>query len=91
MNIPGVNKQRRITFLSKIYAILEPLFLCGGLLRAPGNTEDGLLMVSVPTKAKHKRYAFTELMKGVTPESVQALNHSTAWALEGTAVGRELI
>lgn len=38
----------------------------------------------------HKRYTLTELLRGVTPEAMAALNADTAWAREGDPVGREL-
>jgi antitoxin ChpS len=41
-------------------------------------------------KATRKRYTLTELLRGVTPEGMAALNAETAWAREGDPVGREL-
>ncbi len=38
----------------------------------------------------HKRYTLAELLRGVTPEDLAALNADTAWAREGDPVGREL-
>lgn len=40
--------------------------------------------------AIRKRYTLTELLRGVTPEAMAALNADTAWAREGDPVGREL-
>lgn len=37
-----------------------------------------------------KRYTLAELMQGITPESMEALNAETVWAREGGPVGREL-
>lgn len=37
-----------------------------------------------------KRYSLAELMRGVTPEDMTALNQETAWAREGEPAGREL-
>ena len=37
-----------------------------------------------------KRYTLAELLNGVTPEDMAALNADTAWAREGGPVGREL-
>jgi len=85
-----VSKSRGRDFLLKIYAMLNSLFLCVGL-KPFCYTEGALLMVSFPAKVKHKRYLFVELMKGVTPESLQALNAAIVWALNGVAVGIELI
>lgn len=47
-------------------------------------------VISVRPRVRHKRYTLAELMQGATPESVQALNAETAWALEGGSVGGEL-
>jgi hypothetical protein len=56
-------------------------------LKPVAETEDKFC----PIKAKRKRYALTELMKGITPESIQALKAATVWALNGAPVGGELI
>lgn len=65
--------------MSKICQMLETFF-----------PESGSCFVSVPDKAERSRYTFADLMEGVTPESIQALNAEIAWALEGVAVGEEL-
>lgn len=70
--------------------MLEPICLSQGS-KPNCDIEDSLLRVSVPAKAKHKRYTLAELMQGTTPKNVQALNAKTAWALKGMAVGEELI
>ena len=51
---------------------------------------DGAL-VMVPLHApKLKRYTLAQLLVGVTPATIKALNRETIWAREGDAVGREL-
>lgn len=40
--------------------------------------------------ATRKRHTLAELLRGVTPEDMVALNADTAWAREGDPVGREL-
>lgn len=41
-------------------------------------------------KSKFKRYTLQELLKGVTPEAMQALHEETAWAREdGKPIGHE--
>lgn len=45
----------------------------------------------VHSKTKNRRYTFVELMRGVTPESIEVLNAEIAWSLEGAAMGRELL
>ena len=37
-----------------------------------------------------KRYTLTELMRGVTPALMTKLNADTAWARDGSPVGREV-
>lgn len=90
MNIFNVIKSRKASFLSSICAILEPLSLWVGS-KPTCDIGNRSLMVSSPAQAKHKRYTFSELMVGVTPEKIEALNAATAWALEGPAMGEELV
>ena len=40
--------------------------------------------------SRNRRYSLSELLQGVTPESIAQLNAETAWAREGDAVGREM-
>ena len=44
----------------------------------------------VACPAVRKRYTLNELLHGVTPKSLKALNKQTQWAREGKSVGREL-
>lgn len=76
--------------MSKICQMLETFSLWVGS-KPTWDAEGGSCIVSVPAKAKRKRYTFAELMEGVTPERIQALNAEIAWALEGMVVGKELI
>lgn len=48
-------------------------------------TKEGF--VAHPTT--HKRYTLNELLRGVTPKNLKALNEETRWAREGEPVGRE--
>ena len=51
---------------------------------------DGSL-VMVPAKpTRTKRYTLAQLLEGVTPKTIKALNDETAWSRDGDAVGREL-
>lgn len=44
-----------------------------------------------PTRqVTRKRYTLAELLQGVTPADMAALNADTAWAREGGPVGREV-
>jgi antitoxin ChpS len=42
-----------------------------------------------PAKTERKRYSLSELLYGVTPKKIKALNKKTHWAREGKAIGRE--
>jgi antitoxin ChpS len=41
-------------------------------------------------KPKRRRYSLRELLRGVTPGTMRLLQEETAWAHEGSSVGREL-
>jgi antitoxin ChpS len=48
-------------------------------------------LVMIPSKPSRRvRFTLAQLLEGATPQAVKALNHDTAWAHEGDAVGREL-
>ncbi len=51
---------------------------------------DGAITLRPVTRNTRKRYTLAELMRGVNPEVMAALNEDTAWAREGEVVGREL-
>jgi len=42
-------------------------------------------------RSTRKRYTLKELLRGVTPKKMAALNAATAWAREGDPVGREVV
>ncbi|MCB1782163.1 MAG: AbrB family transcriptional regulator [Candidatus Competibacteraceae bacterium] len=42
-------------------------------------------------RSSRRRYTLAELLRGVTPEIMTAIQTDTAWAREGDAVGRELV
>lgn len=79
MKIINVTEHKGAAFLSEVCVILKPFSLWLGSKPTCGIGEHSL-----------QRYAFAELMEGVTSEKIRALNAETTWALEGTAVGREL-
>lgn len=41
-------------------------------------------------QACRKRYSLKELLQGVTPKKIKALNKATQWARDGKSVGREI-
>lgn len=51
---------------------------------------NGAFTARPANKAARRRYTLDELLRGVTPKDVEALNAETAWAREGAPVGREL-
>ncbi len=52
----------------------------------------GTLIAKPAHHAKtRKRYSLNELLVGITPKRMKALNKATAWAREGEKQGRELI
>lgn len=53
-------------------------------------TKDGFIAHSIDHKV-HERYTLDELLHGVTPKSIKALNNATKSAREGKPVGRELL
>jgi len=42
-------------------------------------------------RSSRRRYTLAELLHGVTPEIMTAIQTDTVWAREGDAVGRELV
>ena len=54
------------------------------------DVQDGTLVISPVQPTKRKRYTMAQLLEGATPKTIHALNAETAWAREGSAVGREL-
>lgn len=51
---------------------------------------DGAFTARPACSSQRKRYTLEELLHGVTPEGMAALNADTEWAREGGPVGREL-
>jgi antitoxin ChpS len=51
---------------------------------------DGALVMVPVMPAKRKRFTLVQLLEGVTPKPVKALNDDTAWSREGEPVGREV-
>jgi antitoxin ChpS len=52
---------------------------------------EGTLVMLPSKRPRRVRYSLEQLLEGVTPANVKALNIETAWAREGDAQGRELI
>ena len=51
---------------------------------------DGALVIIPAKPTRAKRYTLAQLLEGVTPKTIKALNDETAWSQDGDAVGREL-
>ena len=88
MKFINVIRKRGASCVAKLSAILEPRALWLG--SKSSEVEDNLPLVHLAFK-RHRRYSLVELLKGATPESVEALMISTAWSLEGDSVGEELL
>ena len=54
------------------------------------DVRDGALVMIPTIPSKRKRYTLAQLLEGVTPKAVKALNDDTAWSREGEQRGREL-
>lgn len=54
------------------------------------DVRNGALVVTPVKVNRSRRLSLAELMVGVTPARVKSLNRDTAWAREGSAIGREL-
>lgn len=54
------------------------------------DVRNGALVIVPARPSRRKRYTLAQLLEGATPKTVKALNDETAWAREGSAVGREL-
>jgi antitoxin ChpS len=52
--------------------------------------DNGVLTASPVVAQSRKRYSLKEMLRGVTPEAMAALQAETAWAREGRPVGREM-
>jgi antitoxin ChpS len=50
---------------------------------------DGVFTARPARPASRRRYTLAELLRGVTPAAMAALQADTAWAREGDPVGRE--
>ena len=77
-------------FVSSVCATLESLCAWIGFKKNQSVNYTSYF-APVNFQIRRKRYKLSELMKGVTIERVKALLDSTAWALEGEAVGFEII
>jgi antitoxin ChpS len=51
---------------------------------------DGAFTARLARPAGRRRHTLAELLRGVTPDVMTALQADTAWAREGEPVGREL-
>lgn len=54
-------------------------------------TNDGFIAHTTKKHKTRERYTLDELLSGVTPKSIKALNEETKWARDGKRVGRELL
>lgn len=50
----------------------------------------GMLIAKPAEEPSRKHYSLNELLQGVTPKVIKALNKETSWAREGKRKGREI-
>lgn len=83
-----IRKQGGAAIITIPSAILKELDLAVGT-KLELEVQDHSFRARPATKTR--RYTLAELLSGVTPENMEALNAETSWAREGSSVGRELI
>ncbi len=54
------------------------------------DVQGGAVLLTPERTRKPARYSLAQLLEGASPSRVKALHADTAWAREGSAVGREL-
>jgi antitoxin ChpS len=69
-------------------SVLKSMHLSVGM-QIDMDLRDGALVLQ-PSSPKRKRYTIAQLLEGATPKLAKALVDDTAWAREGSPVGREL-
>ncbi|MEI6805565.1 MAG: hypothetical protein WCK49_03550 [Myxococcaceae bacterium] len=89
MVIVDIRKQGGAAVITIPSAILKLLCLeIGSQLEL--DVKNNYLTARPITKSQPKRYSLKELLKGVTEESILALNNETLWAREGYVRGNEI-
>ena len=82
-------KRRMVAIVTTLLEIFERFSWWIGSKPACG-IEDSSLSQHKSSKIERQRYSLAEVLEGVTEGNMQALNHATAWAHQGTPVGEEL-
>lgn len=83
----SVRKQGGAAIMTIPADVLKLLDISVGSTLELNVTKDGF----IAQPKTHKRYSLRELLHGVTPKKLKALNEATQWARDGEAVGRELV
>lgn len=85
----NIRKQGRTAIMTIPADVLRRLNVgVGAILEL--DVEQGAFVARPISSSARKRYSLHELLRGVTPEIIEAINAETAWARDGDAVGREI-
>jgi antitoxin component of MazEF toxin-antitoxin module len=86
----NIRKQGSVAIMTIPSDVLRILDIGIGATLELEVTEQGFI-AHLPKHKTHQRYTLDELLRGVTPESIKALNKASAYAREGRPMGRELL
>ncbi len=89
MHTVNIRKQGGAAVITLPPDVLRTLHIGVGATLSIEFDEGAVTLRPIINKTR-KRYTLTELLQGVTPEVMDALNADTAWAREGKPDGREL-
>jgi antitoxin ChpS len=89
MSLVSIRRQGGAAIMTIPSDVLKALHLDVGTQMEVAITADGFTARPLQ-KPKRRRYSLRELLRGATAETMRRLQNETAWAHEGSAVGREL-
>jgi antitoxin ChpS len=89
MSLVSIHRQGGAAIMTIPSDVLKVLHLDVGSQLEVAVTADGFAARPL-NKPKRRRYSLRELLRGATPETMRRLQDESAWAHEGSPVGREL-
>jgi antitoxin ChpS len=89
MSLVSIRRQGGAAIMTIPSEVLKALHLDVGAQMEVAVTADGFT-ARPAEKPKRRRYSLRELLRGATPDTMRLLQEETAWAHEGSSVGREL-
>ncbi|HEY1935049.1 MAG TPA: hypothetical protein VGG99_23845 [Acetobacteraceae bacterium] len=89
MSLVSIRRQGGAAIMTIPSDVLKALHLDVGAQMEVAVTADGFT-ARPQQKPNRRRYSLRELLRGATPKTMQRLQDETAWAREGSPVGREL-